>query len=148
MKLKQNKSEKTKFAQMRAMRKITRRIQLLAILLVIPVSGGAFAQVTSYTQEKFDAAQKRGETVIVGVHADWCPTCRKQKPIIETLSKQKEFQKAVFFRVNMDQDKEFLKRFNVTTQSTLIVFKGKREIARSAGETSQEKIKELFLKGM
>lgn len=121
---------------------------LLPLFLVLPLTGAAFAKVEKYAEKDFNEALNQGKTVIVGVHASWCPTCKKQEPIIERLSSHKEFQKAIFFRVDLDHDREFLKRFNVSTQSTLIVFKGTKEIARSTGETSTEKIKELFLRGM
>ncbi len=42
------------------------------------------------------------------------------------------------FDVDFDSRKDVLKRFGVTTQSTLITFKGEKETGRSVGDTQPE----------
>jgi len=39
----------------------------------------------------FDALQKAGKPILVLVHADWCPTCRAQAPVISDLLKEPRF---------------------------------------------------------
>jgi thioredoxin 1 len=51
-------------------------------------------------------------------------------------------------RVDFDGQKEALKTFNVSKQSTLIVFKGATEMARSTGETSATSIEKLLQKAI
>jgi len=43
--------------------------------------------------------------------------------------------------VDYDKERELKRRLNVRSQSTLIVYRGKAEKARLAGETSAEKLK-------
>jgi thiol:disulfide interchange protein len=121
---------------------------LTAIFLFAAIATSLLARVSSFDEAAFNAALSEGKTIVVAVHADWCPTCRKQEPIINEISGQAEFKNTLFYRVDFDTEKKFLKRFNVSSQSTLIVFKGRQEIARSTGETSKDKIKTLFLKGI
>ena len=44
------------------------------------------------------------------------------------------------FTINYNSQKDLLRNFNVRMQSTLIYFKGKQEVARSTGETSEPAI--------
>lgn len=121
----------------------------LALAFFFVAGGAAFAgEITPFDQKKFEAAQAAGKTILVDVHADWCGTCQKQAPAIEKLSKDKAFSGAEFLRVNFDSDKEAVRLFNVQKQSTLIVFKGSAEKARSTGETDPQKIRALLEKGV
>jgi hypothetical protein len=50
--------------------------------------------------------------------------------------------------VDFDTQKEALHRLNVQKQSTLVVFKGKVEVARAVGITSREEIDALMKKAL
>ncbi len=119
---------------------------LLATALVF--SGTAFAGPTPYTQVGFNQLQKEGKSILVEVHAPWCPTCRAQAPIVEGLLKKKEYQTVNVLRVDFDSQKDVLKVFNVSKQSTLIVFKGLKEMGRSTGDTSPASIEKLIQKSI
>ena len=75
----------------------------------------------------------------------WCPTCRQQRPIVEQIEKEKPT--LVVYEVDFDSAKETLKRFHVQYQSTLIVFKGVKEIGRSTGDTDPARIRALIAQG-
>jgi thiol-disulfide isomerase/thioredoxin len=124
-------------------------VALFLLFAVISSGGTAFAgEVLPYDMKAFAAAQVANKTILIHVYADWCPTCRKQGPMVETLSKDKAFSNAAVFRLNFDKDEQVLKMFNVQHQSVLIVFKGKSEVGRSIGETNPQKIRALFEKGL
>ena len=82
------------------------------------------------------------------VHADWCPTCRKQDPTVESLLKTDAFAKVRLFKVDFDNQADVVKSFNVKKQSTLILYRGDLEIARSVGETRAEAIAEMLRKAL
>jgi len=84
----------------------------------------------------------------VEVHAPWCPTCRAQAPIVNELLKKKDYQAITVLRVDFDGQKEVLKAFNVSKQSTLIVFKGTKEMGRSTGDTNPASIETLIQKAI
>jgi thioredoxin 1 len=52
------------------------------------------------------------------------------------------------FRVDFDSQKEAVKSFRATTQSTLIVFKGDKERGRSVGDTNAASIAALLEKAL
>ena len=52
------------------------------------------------------------------------------------------------FDVDFDSAKDVLKQFKVQNQSTLIVFKGGKEIDRSTGQTDPAVIRAMVNKGL
>jgi len=52
----------------------------------------------------------------------------------------------VVYEVDFDTAKDLLKQFRVQYQSTLIVFRGRKEVARSTGATDPDLIRALIAK--
>jgi thioredoxin 1 len=102
----------------------------------------------AFDQATFDKLQQQGKPALVMVHASWCPTCKAQAPLISELLKQPENQAITALRVDFDAQKPVVHRFKVTQQSTLIVFKGGKEVGRSTGDTSKAGIAALLKKAV
>ena len=118
---------------------------LIGVALALPVLEGRAGQTAFawqiYTVDRFAAEQAAGKTILVAVHADWCPTCRQQVPILESLLADPAMASVVPMRVDFDGDKEFLKAHRIAQQSTILVFKGDREVGRVIAETDPERLK-------
>lgn len=112
-------------------------ISLMAGLLY---ATAAAAAGKPFDQAGFEAAQAAGKPILVEIHADWCPTCRAQDPIISELMQEPKNAGFVVLRVDFDNQKDVVKRFRAQYQSTLIVFKGNKEVSRSTGETRKDAI--------
>ena len=123
---------------MQSRRSILRSVLLLVAGMV--VSGALLSAERPFNDAEFDAAQRAGKPVLIAVHADWCPTCRVQEEALWELLARKQFAGISVFRVDYDLQKAALKRFGVRAQSTLIVFKGKKEVARSIAQTDRDAI--------
>lgn len=122
------------------------RLLVLALALALPASLRAGEPWTPFTQAGFDEAQAAGRTIVVDVHADWCPTCRKQAPILaELLTNEAALGDVVALKVEFDREKDFLRAHNVPGQSTLLVFKGREEVARSTGETDPGRLRAFLV---
>lgn len=124
-----------------------RRRTFLAVILFL-TSGLALAVGNSFDAAAFDQAQKSGKPILIAVHADWCPTCRAQDPLLTELLQKPEFKNFTAFRVDYDSQKVAVKRFRVPMQSTLIVFKGDKEVGRSTGETRKDALAALMQKAL
>ena len=118
------------------------------ILLPFLAVGTALASNQAFDQAAFDGLQQQGKPTLVMIHADWCPTCKAQEPIIRELLKTPELQSIVALRVDFDKQKTVVKAFKVQYQSTLIVFKGGKEVGRSTGDTRKDRIVALLRKAI
>jgi thioredoxin len=111
-------------------------------------SAWASSAPVPYSAEAFKAAQAAGGPILVEIHADWCPTCKAQAPILEQLTANPKFKDLIVFRVDFDDMKPVVKQFGAQMQSTLIVFKGSAEQGRSVGDTKQASISALLDKSL
>jgi thiol-disulfide isomerase/thioredoxin len=127
------------------------RREVMAAVAVTGLSlwGGAAlaAGLTPYTAEAFKTALAAGP-VVVHVHADWCPVCRKQQPTLQSMSSEPAMAKVKFISVNFDRDKEFLKARKIANQSVIVVFKDGKETVRIAGVTDPKEIRQRIEMGL
>ena len=126
----------------------TRRTLLAAALFSAAGLPAFAAEFAPFTQEGFAAAQAAGASILVHIFAPWCPTCKAQQPILETLERAPKFGALKVFRVDFDSQKDIVREFKATRQSTLIVFKGATETGRSVGDTDAASIAALLDKAL
>ena len=124
-----------------------RAVLAAAVAALLPLPALA-STASPYTPAAFKAAQSAGEPVLIEIHADWCPTCKAQTPIIQRLAADPKFAKLKIFRVDFDGQKDVVKQFGATMQSTLIVFNGPTEKGRSVGDTKEASIASLLAKAL
>ena len=122
--------------------------RITALLVLLTSAGAVAGEWKTYEPSAFAEAQDAGRTIFVAVHADWCPTCRAQRPILESLIDEAIFEDSVAFSVDYDKQKDFLREHRVRYQATLIVFKGLAEVDRSLADLNQTSIRELFAVGL
>ncbi len=132
---------------------LTRRLFNGAIvataLMTAGLSGTASANTTvPFIEDAFKAAQASGSPILLEIHADWCPTCKAQKPILDKLTADPRFKQLKIFRVDFDSMKPVVREFGAEMQSTLIVFKGTAEQGRSVGDTREASIAALLDKSL
>lgn len=101
-----------------------------------------------YDAAQFARAQEAGKTIVVDVHATWCPTCKAQAPILDALRSEPRLKNAVFVKVDFDKEKAFLREHRIPRQSTVLVFRGRRETARSVAETRPTELRAAVLAGL
>jgi thiol-disulfide isomerase/thioredoxin len=87
--------------------------------------------------------EKKGKSAVISVHADWCSTCKSQDKVLANLMKAPEFKNVTFYQLEFDTQKDLLKTLKVRTQSTIIVFKGGKEVARATGDTKEAALSKL-----
>ena len=119
-----------------------------ALMLAAPFAPSWANSAVPFSDEAFKAAQASGSPILVEIHADWCPTCKAQKPILDKLTAAEKFKDLKIFRVDFDAMKPVVKEFGAQMQSTLIVFKGAAEQGRSVGDTKEASISALLDKSL
>jgi len=115
-----------------------------AALLLAFASLPASAREVPFSQAAFDKALAAGQPVIVDVQASWCPTCKAQKPIVDSLMQDPKMRNVTLFAADFDTEAALKQKLHVAQQSTFVVFKGGKEVGRSTGETRKDAIASLF----
>lgn len=107
----------------------------------------AQAKTVSYSNETFDEFISSGKTFLMGVHAQWCSTCDRQKRVINALRAQGEpYQSMTMLAVDWDENRKnpLIGKYNVPRRSTLIMFKNGKEVGRIVAGTSTSDIQALI----
>ena len=110
---------------------------LVFICFVLAFSTKAIGKETTYSKELFDKALSEGKVVVVSSWIKYCTSCTGQMKILRKA--KNDFDNIEYFTFDVT-NKEIAKFFNVQYQTTLLIFKDNKEIYRSIGETSREKI--------
>lgn len=122
------------------------RLSVAGVAFVAAACAATLAQaapIQPFTAAALAAAQAQGRSILVDVHADWCPTCRAQAPIISAIAKDPAFEKLVILKLDYDKQVAEEHALGVRQQSTLIAFKGRQESGRLVGVTDSTQIKGL-----
>lgn len=114
---------------------------ILASLALLLAFGAAHAlDIQPYSAAALSAAQQAGKPVALHFHADWCPTCRAQEKVFQSLKSDSQLPVTLLV-ANYDRERALKQQLNVRTQSTLIVYRGSTETARLASDTDAAKLR-------
>ncbi|AIF46635.1 thioredoxin family protein [Dyella japonica] len=122
----------------------TNTIRLAVTALWLALAGEAAAAEVPFDQAQYTHEVAAGKPVVVYLHADWCPTCRAQKPIVDRLSKDPKFGGVTIFVADFDKETALEKALGVSHQSTFVVFKQGHEVTRSTGQTAEPAIRAVL----
>lgn len=117
-----------------------RRFGLVVLALFFTATAAHAGSLKPYEASAFEQAVSAGKTVIVHVHADWCPVCHRQVPALQSLADDPAMADAEFIQVNFDKDRDFLQANRIPSQSVILVFKDGREVERLIGVTDSARI--------
>ena len=112
--------------------------------LLLALAGTAVADEVPFNQASYAKAVAAGKPVVVYLHADWCPTCRAQQPIVDRLSKEPKLKDVTIYVADFDQETALEKSLKVTQQSTFVVFRQGHEVTRSTGQTTEPAIRAVL----
>ena len=109
----------------------------LYIFLVLSFSSNGYAKETTFKKELFEKAQAEGKVVIVSSWIKYCSSCASQMKVLDKA--KNDFDNIEYFAFDVT-NKEIAELFDVQYQTTLLIFKDKKLVYRSIGETSKDLI--------
>ena len=72
--------------------------------------------------------------------ADWCGPCKKVRPIVEKLIKYGYS----FQVIDVDIEKELVKKFEISSVPTFILFKNEKSIKRISGAQTKAQLEDFI----
>tara|TARA_B100001540_G_C15547305_1_gene524203 strand:- start:337 stop:705 length:369 start_codon:yes stop_codon:yes gene_type:complete len=99
----------------------------------------------NFNKDNFLQAQKDGQTVVINSWNKWCGTCIRQEKVLKQA--RKEFNDILFLTFEQN-NKEVAQLLNIDRRSTIVVYKGNKEISRAIGIIKKDKIYSLIKKGI
>lgn len=84
--------------------------------------------------EKFDELLKGDKPVVCDFFATWCGPCKMLAPVMDKAS-EKFADKAVFVKVDIDENMELAARYGIMSIPLVAVFKNGEKTADSLGYT-------------
>ena len=92
--------------------------------------------VEQVNKEKFDELLKGDKPGVCDFFATWCGPCRMLAPVIDGLS-QSFGDKAVFVKVDVDENAELSVRYGIMSIPLVVIFKNGELAAKSLGYISK-----------
>jgi len=120
---------------------------LASVALLASASLVQALTLAPYSPQALAQAQSEGAAVALHFHADWCPTCRAQDKVLQSLQSAPDL-KVLVLAVDYDNSADLKRALKVRSQSTMIVYRGTTEVARQIGETSEAGIRTLLAKSL
>ena len=107
------------------------------IIILFPLSLNAGEKKTTFTNEIFKKAQSEGKTVVVSSWIKYCTSCASQMKALKDV--EKDFNNLVYLNFDV-REKEIAQQLNIQFQTTLVIYKNNKEVYRSLGELTKDKI--------
>ena len=97
------------------------------------------------TDENLDSLTRRADFCVVDFWAEWCGPCRAMAPIIEELSREYAG-KALFCKLNVDEDPLTAQKFGIMSIPTLLFVKTGEVVDILVGVVPKRTIQERLAK--
>ena len=140
-----------KFSKSRQNFDMLRKIILLLIIQLFIVNPSiSMEKETTFNKKLFDKAQSERKIIIISSWIKYCSSCASQMKVLNQAKNEGKlldvsFQNIEYFSFDVT-NKEIAELFNVKFQTTLLIFKDKKEVYRSLGETTEDLIYQALKK--
>ena len=104
-------------------------------------------EIKPYSAQALAAAQAADKPVAIHFHANWCPTCKAQDKVLQSLKADPGLD-VTLLTADYDTEKALKQRFKVREQATIVVLHGKQERARLVADTSADAIRGALKKAL
>ena len=107
------------------------------LLIILPFNLAVAEKQTTFNNDVFNKAQSDGKTVVVSSWIKYCTSCASQMKALKDV--EKDFDNLIYLTFDVT-NREIAKQLNIQFQTTLVIYKNNKEVYRSLGELSKDKI--------
>ena len=109
----------------------------ILLLIVLPFNLAIAEKQTTFDNDVFNKAQSDGKTVVVSSWIKYCTSCASQMKALKDV--EKDFDNLIYLTFDVT-NREIAKQLNIQFQTTLVIYKNNKEVYRSLGELTKDKI--------
>ena len=109
----------------------------LLLLIIFPINLAVADKQTTFDNDIFNKAQSDGKTVVVSSWIKYCTSCASQMKALKDV--EKDFDNLIYLTFDVT-NREIAKQLNIQFQTTLVIYKNNKEVYRSLGELTKDKI--------
>ena len=110
---------------------------IVLFLIILPFNLAVAEKQTTFDNDVFNKAQSDGKTVVVSSWIKYCTSCASQMKALKDV--EKDFDNLIYLTFDVT-NREIAKQLNIQFQTTLVIYKNNKEVYRSLGELSKDKI--------
>ena len=107
------------------------------LLIILPLNLAVADKQTTFDNDIFNKAQSDGKTVVVSSWIKYCTSCASQMKALKDV--EKDFDNLIYLTFDVT-NREIAKQLNIQFQTTLVIYKNNKEVYRSLGELTKDKI--------
>ena len=107
------------------------------LLIILPFNLAVAEKQTTFDNDVFNKAQSDGKTVVVSSWIKYCTSCASQMKALRDV--EKDFDNLIYLTFDVT-NREIAKQLNIQFQTTLVIYKNNKEVYRSLGELTKDKI--------
>ena len=107
------------------------------LLITLPFNLAVADKQTTFDKDVFNKAQSDGKTVVVSSWIKYCTSCASQMKALKDV--EKDFDNLIYLTFDVT-NREIAKQLNNQFQTTLVIYKNNKEVYRSLGELTKDKI--------
>ena len=107
------------------------------LLIILPFNLAVADKQTTFNNDIFNKAQSDGKTVIVSSWIKYCTSCASQMKALKDV--EKDFDNLIYLTFDVT-NREIAKQLNIQFQTTIVIYKNNKEVYRSLGELTKDKI--------
>ena len=107
------------------------------LLIILPFNLAVAEKQTTFDNDVFNKAQSDGKTVVVSSWIKYCTSCASQMKSLKDV--EKDFDNLIYLTFDVT-NREIAKQLNIQFQTTLVIYKNNKEVYRSLGELTKDKI--------
>ena len=118
----------------------------IILIFFFCISANAVEKKTNFSIEAFEKAKASEKTIVINSYEVWCGTCSVQTKVLNQA--EKEFKEIIFLSYEQSKNKSIAKKLGIKHWTTIVIYKGDKEVSRIIGQTDKETIYSAIKKGI